>query len=182
LVSLIFLSACASTTGVQEFLDPETSVTVSYTDTPLILYQDRSGRAAFARDFVNIGPIQVNQVGRDRYYLWLAIWTTIELPYDDLRANGFEIVTIYADGEPMLLDVAGWTPAVVGATQPIYTKPVSSAIEAFYEVSIDQIRLLGTAAEIRVQTSGERSSTYEMWDSSKSATRGFREFLEAVSY
>jgi len=182
LVMLSLLAACASTPGVQEFLDPETSVTVSYTDTPLILYQDRSGRAAFARDYVNIGPIQVNRMGRDRYYLWLAIWSTNETPYDDSRANAFELVTIYADGEPMLLDLAGWTPTAVGATRPIYTKPVSSASEAFYEVSIDQIRLLGGAAEIRVQTSGERSTSYEMWDSSESATRGFREFLKSVTF
>jgi hypothetical protein len=182
LVLLFLLAACGSTPGVQEFLDPETSVTVSYTDTPLILYQDRSGRAAFARDFVNIGPIQVNRMGRERYYLWLAIWSTNETRYNDSRSNDFELVTIFADGEPMLLDVAGWTPSAVGATRSIYTKPVSSATEAFYEVSIDQIRLLGTAVEIRVQTSGERSTSYEMWDSSESATRGFREFLKSVSF
>jgi hypothetical protein len=167
---------------MQEFMDPETSVNVKYSDTPLILYKDRSGRAAFARDFVNIGPIEVNRMGRERYYLWLAIWTTIETPYDDSRAKSFELVTIYADGEPMLLNLAGWTSAAVGATRPIYTKPVSSASEAFYEVSIDQIRLLGTAAEIRVQTSGERGVSYEMWDTSNSATRGFREFLETVTF
>ena len=35
---ILFLASCASSPGVQEFLDPETSVTVSYTDTPVILY------------------------------------------------------------------------------------------------------------------------------------------------
>jgi hypothetical protein len=182
LLFMVVLAACASSPGVHEFLDPETSVTVSFTDTPVILFQDRSGRAAFARDFVNIGPIQVNQVGRDRYYLWLGIWSTIDNKYDIRRSDGFELVTIYADGEPMLLDLAGWTPNAIGATRPVYTKPVSSAREAYYEVSIDQIRMLGTASEIRVQTTGERSASYEMWDRSESATRGFREFLSALTY
>ena len=179
---MLVLGACASSPGMQEFLDPETSVTVSYTDTPVILYQDRSGRAAFARDFVNIGPIQVNQMGRERYYLWLGIWTTVEIRYDDRRMDGFELVTIYADGEPMLLDVVGWSPSAIGATKSIYSKPVSSAQEAYYEVSVDQIRMLGNAAEIRVQTSGERGTSYEMWDSSESATRGFRDFLQGVNF
>ena len=182
LLLMFVLGACASSPGVQEYLDPETSATVSFVDTPLILYQDRSGRAAFARDFLNIGPIQVNQMGRQRYYLWLGIWSTIETNYDDKRADGFELVTVYADGEPMLLDVAGWAASTIGATQPMYSKPVSSAQEAYYEVSADQIRLLGTAAEIRIRTSGERSASYEMWDNSESATRGFREFLANVSF
>ena len=183
-LSLIFLvlTACASAPGVQEFLDPESSVTVSYSDTPLILYQDRSGRAAFSRDYVNIGPIQVNQMGRDRYYLWLGVWSTVEIKYDDRRLNGFELVTVYADGEPMLLNLAGWTPGAVGATRSFYSKPVSSAQEAYYEVSIDQIRMLGEATEIRVQTTGESSESYEMWEKSESATRGFREFLSAVNF
>ena len=178
----IVLASCTSAPGVQEFLDPETSVTVSYTDTPVILYQDRSGRAAFSRDYVNVGPIQVNQMGRDRYYLWLGVWSTIETEHDDRRSAGFELVTIYADGEPMLLDLAGWTPKAIGATRPVYSKPVSSALDAYYEVSIDQIRVLSTASEIRVLTSGERSASYEMWDTNESATRGFREFLADVSF
>ena len=139
------LASCASEPGVQEFLDPETSATVSFTDTPVILFLDRSGRAAFSRDFVNVGPIQVNQMGRERYYLWLGIWSTIELTRDARRSAGFELVTIYADGEPMLLDLAGWTPDAIGASRSIYTRPVSSALEAYYEVSIDQIRVLSAA-------------------------------------
>ena len=179
---ILFLAACASSPTVREFLDPETSVTVSYTDTPIILYLDRSGRAAFARDYINIGPIHVNQMGRDRYYLWLGIWSTIETQYDHRRTSAFELVTVYVDGEPMLLDLAGWTPAAIGVTQPIYVKPVSSAADAYYEVTIDQIRMLTAVQEIRVQTTGERSASYEMWDNSKSASRGFREFLAAISY
>jgi len=176
------IAACAASHSVQEFLDPETSVTVSYTDTPIVLYKDRSGRAAFARDFVNIGPIQVNKMGRYRYYLWLGIWSTLESRLEDKRTDGFELVTVYVDGEPILLDVAGWTSAAAGATRPVYVKPVSSASEAYYEVTIDQIRLLASAREIRIQPTGEFSTSYEMWDKSESASRGFREFLAAVSY
>lgn len=179
---LLAIAGCASSAGVQEFLDPETSVTVSYVDTPVILYRDRSGRAAFARSFVNIGPIQVNQSGRDRYYLWLGIWNTIDSGDDDRQASSFELVTLYVDGEPLLLDLAGWTPSAIGTTRQAYTKPVSTAREAYYEVSLDQIRLLASATEIRVHTSGERGVSYEMWDSSESATRGFREFLRSVTF
>jgi len=183
-ITLLFLlaTACSSSPAMRGFLDPETSVTVSYTDTPMVFYLDRSGRAAFSRDFVNIGPIQVNRVGRYRYFLWFGIWNTVASNNDLSRRDGFERVTIYADGKPVVLDVAGWTPSAVGATRPVYVKPVSSAAEAYYEVTTDQLRLLARAAEIRIQTSGYRSACYEMWDSNASASRGFRQFLDAVSY
>jgi len=182
LTLILLISACASSSGIKEFLDPETGVTVSFSDTPLVLYQDRSGRAAFARDLVNIGPIQVNRMGRNRYYLWLGIWSTIKTTYDDSRADGYSLVTVYADGEPMLLNLAGWNSTAIGVSRPIYSRPVSGAHEAYYEVSIDQIRMLAEAQEIRVLTSGDRSTSYEMWDNSESATRGFREFLTSVTF
>lgn len=182
IIFAVLLAACASSPAVREHLDPQTSVTVTYTDTPIVLYKDRSGRAAFARDFVNIGPIQVNRLGRYRYYLWLGIWSTVDTWHDETRTDGFERVTVYADGEPILLNVVGWTAAAVGASQAVYIKPVSSAAEAYYEVTIDQIRLLASAQEIRLRTSGESNTSYEMWESSQSASRGFTEFLEAVSY
>ena len=50
------------------------------------------------------------------------------------------------------------------------------------EVTIDQIRLLAAAQEIRVQTTGKRSASYKMWDNSESASRSFQEFLVAMSY
>ena len=178
---MILLVGCASSPLTEEFLDPETSVTVSYTHTPIVLFIDRSGRAAFARDYLNIGPIQINQQGRQRHFLWAGIWTTLEANAIDDRADGFELLTIYADGEPILLDVAGWTPTAVGATRSIYTKPVSSAVDAYYEVTIDQIRMIATANNLRIQTSGEPGVSYELWDTSESAKRGFREFLARVS-
>jgi hypothetical protein len=181
LLLLFMLTSCASS-GVQQFLDPRTSATVNYSDTPVILYRDRSGRAAFARDFVNIGPIQVNQMGNERYFLWMGIWSTMESAPIKRTADGFELVTLYADGEPMLLMIAGSTASAVGASRPIYSKPVSSADEAFYEVSVDQIRIIGLAKEIRIQTSGEHQASYELWDRSKSATRGFREFMLARGF
>jgi len=176
------LAACSSAPTVKEFFDSESSVVVNYTDTPIIFYIDRSGRAAFARDFVNVGPIQVNRMGDRRYYLWLGIWNTIDTANKESRAAEFELVTVYADGEPILLDLAGWTSEVVGASRPIYAKPVSSATEAYYEVTIDQIRLMAAATEIRIQTSGEPSASYEMWDRSTSSKRGLSEFLAQVSY
>jgi hypothetical protein len=45
------------------------------------------------------------------------------------------------------------------------------------EATIEPIRTLAAAQETRVQTTGERSVSYEMWDNSASASRGSGSFL-----
>jgi len=177
--TLVFLSACASAPGTDSTLDPESGVTIDYTNIPLVMYRDRSGRAAFSRDYVTLAPIKVNRMGQYRYYLWAAIWNTLDQDLSRDQTSGFESLTILADGEPITLGITGWSYSVTGATRPIYSKPVSGAAEAYYEVTADQIRMLAVASSLSLRTSGNNSQNYEPWDSSESARRGFKEFIYA---
>jgi hypothetical protein len=75
--TLLILTAngCSSNAGlVMNKLDPRTSVTITYNKSPMVFYHDVSGRAAHARDYVYLAPIEVNRSGNYRYYLWLGIW------------------------------------------------------------------------------------------------------------
>lgn len=182
-LSGMLASGCASpTVTVADHLDMETGVTVTRSNKPVIFYRDGSARAAHARDFVYLGPVQINRMGQYRYYLWLGIWSAIpgEIPLD--RRDGFDAVTLYADGEPLQLALAGWNEDAIGASQAIYVKPVASAADAFYEVTIDQIRLIAEARDLRLLTSGSDSSSFELWDSQQSALQGFRQFAEQALY
>ena len=61
---ILTASSCSLTTDlVADKLDPRTSVTITYNQSPMILYRDVSGRAANARDYVDLGPIEVNRRG-----------------------------------------------------------------------------------------------------------------------
>lgn len=53
----------------------------------------------------------------------------------DRSRDGFETIVIFADGEPLPLEVAGWTVAAIGASEPVNLKPVASAADAYYYVS-----------------------------------------------
>ncbi len=173
------LSSCASgSSAVVEDLDPLTGVTVTRTTSPLVLYRESSASAAHARDFVYVGPVLVNRMGRHDYYLWMGIWSTIRDSDPSRQRDGFESIVIYADGEPMQLEIKGWTPDSIGVSEPVYLKPVSSAADAFYTVTYDQIRLIAEADDIRLRTESVRSQRYELWENQGTARQRLNAFLE----
>ena len=149
---------------------------------PLVFYHDSSSRAAFARDFLNLGPVAVNKMGRYRYYLWLGAWSTNQAEHLSKNMDGFESIIVFADGEPLQLSVSGWTPEVIGASQSVYPKPVSSVVEAYYEITIDQLRFMAQATDIRIRTTGSAASSYEVWDGQGNGRGSLKAFLEFVSY
>ncbi|MDH4314831.1 MAG: hypothetical protein OEW68_08315 [Gammaproteobacteria bacterium] len=182
-VFLFFVSSCASFgASTIEKLDPLTSVTLTAVKTPMIFYRDNSGRAAYAKDFANLGPIQVNQSGRYRYFLWVGIWSTGQESADTRRRDNFEEPVLYIDGEPFQLVLAGWTPESIGASEGIYTKPVASAIDAYYEVTPDVIRLLVQASDVRLRTGGIDGVSFEPWNDQQAARDSLKDFLELIAY
>jgi hypothetical protein len=182
LASLIPLSllgaGCVSTsTLVEEKLDMGTGVTVTHATAPIVLYHDNSSYAAHARDYVYLGPVEINRMGDYSYYLWLGIWSTISDAERSFQRDGFESVTLYVDGEPLQLQLVGWTLESIGVSEPVYVKPVASAADAYYRVTIDQIRLITDAREIELHAGTAPVRVYLMWDRQGSAHASMREFV-----
>ena len=97
---------------------------------PLVLYHDNSGAAAHARDYIYVAPLEVNRMGAFRYYIWMAAWGTIASGDPTELRDLLESVIIFADGEPLSLELAGWTPAAAGMSEPVYPLPAAAAVEA----------------------------------------------------
>lgn len=177
---LTMLAACSGTEPlVSEKLDKNTGVTVMRATAPLVLYSDNSAYAAHARDYVYLGPIEVNTMGARLHYLWLGIWSTIR---DDERLSpdrgGFDSVVLFVDGEPLPLELAGWTLDAIGVSEPVYVKPVASAADAYYYVTLDQVRLLATAQQIDLRVGAVRPTVYELWDEQAAARAALRSFAQ----
>ena len=187
LASLILVTqlgaGCVSTsTLVEEKLDMGTGVTVTHATAPIVLYHDNSSYAAHARDYVYLGPVEINRMGDYSYYLWLGIWSTISDAERSFQRDGFESVTVYADGEPLQLELVGWTLESIGVSEPVYVKPVASAADAYYRVTIDQIRLIADAREIELHAGTVPVRIYLMWDRQGSAHASMREFVGRGPY
>jgi len=179
----VLLSGCASSGQAPiETMDPLTAVTVTRSARPLVFYRDQSARAAHARDFINLGPFQVNRMGDYHYFLWVGIWSTLPDELRDDDRDGFETLTLFVDGEPWSLPIAGWTPDSFGGSDSVFLKPVASATDAYYEVTLDQIRLLSSASDVRLQSGGAFPGAYELWDDEQPAFAAMREFVDRVSY
>lgn len=172
------LVACTgSTPTVRESLDPGSGVTVLRSTAPMIFFHDNSGFAAHARDYIYVGPIEVNRMGVRSHYLWLGIWSTMQ---DDGRLAGdrvgFDDVILFVDGEPFPLELAGWTLDSIGVTEPVYVKPVASAADAYYHVTLNQIRLLAAAERMELRVGSSRPMHYELWDQQGPARDALVEF------
>ena len=91
--------------------------------------------------------------------------------------DGLESIVIFADGEPLLLELSGWTPDTMGISDSVYLKPMASAADAYYQVTVDQIRLIAESSDIRLRTAGPRPRDFELWDDQASAKASLAEFL-----
>ena len=183
ILAMLLNTGCVSkTTLVEERLDLGTGVTVTHATAPIMLYRDNSAYAAHARDYVYLGPVEINRMGEYSYYLWLGIWSTISDAERSWQRDGFESITVYADGEPLQLELVGWTLESIGVSEPVYIKPVASAADAYYRVTIDQIRLIANAREIELHAGASPVRVYLMWDRQGSAHAALREFLDRSLY
>lgn len=166
----------------REFLDTGTGVTVTASRVPLVLYRDNPAAAAYARNVVHLGPIEVNRSGVYRYYLWVGIWNTLQATDASLSRDGFETIIVSVDGESMALELAGWTPAAIGASAPVYLPPVSSASDAYYPLTVDQIRFIAEAQDVTLRTTGSASREYNLWSGQQGAREALLAFLDRVGY
>lgn len=183
LLIAVMAAGCASTPPiVREKLDPLTGVTVAFNNTPLIMFRDDSGRAAFARNYVHMGPIQVNRSGNYQHYLWLGAWNTMQSVGPAEQQDSLESVVLFVDGEPMSLDLAGWTPEAIGVSEPVYLKPVASSVDAYYRVTADQIRLIAESTDLALRTSGAKAREFSPWGSQQIARSELLEFLNQAFF
>lgn len=181
--ALVLLAGCSTSNPlISNKLDPVTAVTITFSDAPLVFYRDESGRAAFARNYIHLGPLEVNRSGSFRYYLWLGIWNTMQDAKSNVPRDGFNSIVVFADGEPLPLEVSGWTAEAIGASEPVYLKPVATSADAYYEVTIDHLRLIAEAKDLRVQSTGAPRKSYEPWDNQATAKASLAEFLDYSVY
>ena len=179
LAAALLLAACGGTDAlVANRLDPVMGVTVTSTTKPLVFYRDRSAQAAYAKDYVYLGPIEVNNMGHKIYFIWLGAWSSSDVADRSAQMDAFESVVVFADGEPLSLQVDGWTPESIGLSESTYVRPVASATDGYYRVTIDQIRLMAEARDLEVRAGSTQPQTYFPWDSAGSTS--MQAFLREV--
>jgi len=182
-VTLVLLASCAGTdTTVLQHLDPETGVTITRASAPIVMYRDMSAYSAHGRDYVYLGPVQVNNMGQREYFLWLGIWGTSDSADRGRKMDDFETVVLYADGEPLGLEIKGWTSSSIGASRDVYVKPVAMALDGYYRVTIDQMRLIAESRDLELRAGSMRPQRYVPWDSAQDSSQAIVAFLRDINW
>ena len=180
-VALFLVAGCAGPESLAlERMDPLTGVTVTRAPEPMVMYRDLSGQSAFGREYVYVGPVQVNKMGQRAHFLWLGIWRTANASDPAQTIDDFETIVIYADGEPLSLEAAGWTPGAAGLSESAYVKPVASAVDGYYAVTVDQMRLIAESRDLELRAGSMQPQRYVPWDSVQEASQTMLAFLLGI--
>jgi len=173
LVSLL-TAGCAGSrpaSAERQYLDTASGITVTGLDEPAIFHHDDPRLAANVRDYLYMGPVVMNRMGKYSFYLWLGEWSTIDRLSErespaGLRTTGATIgqVVLLLDGVPMELHDSLDQIEKSRIIQPPYTSSVDSMRAAYMRVSRDQLGRIAAANNvvIRVSDAGQMR-TYKLW-------------------
>lgn len=179
---LCVLAGCAATPSepVIDKLDYDTGVTVTYSRTPFTFSPNERVEDYAAAEFVQIGAIEVNSMGTLKYYLWLGISEPGYLQGSDNHPRGFESLEFDFDGEKVNVDVLGWSHEAIGTSEPVYDGLFRSTRDAYYEVSLEHIEMLGRAQDVSFTTASAEPRMYKPWYRSVSPYEDLAEFTRVV--
>jgi len=181
LIFLVALSACAAGQApVVERLDELTAVTYTHTRTPLILSPDTPLDRENERDYVQVGAIEVNRMGVLNYYLWLGISDIQHVESAGTQHDGFESIVLVLGDQKYSVDIRGWTQDAIGLSEPVYRKLFSTSVDAYYEVTLEHIRLLADVDNIKLLSTGSAPEEFVSWYRQTTAKEELGEFLRTV--
>lgn len=183
IAALAILSACVAQQPAVEYLDEITGITITHSRTPFVLSTEMSADSSVdaARDYVQIGAIEVNRMGSLKYFLWLGISEVTYSGPKQQHPEEFESIVFAVDDEEFQLDIAGWTEAAIGASDPVYKKLFRDTVDAYYEVTTEQIQQLASVELITFRTIGSSPKEYVSWYRSVTAREDLAQFLTIVA-
>jgi hypothetical protein len=165
------LAGCAgsrSADAEHEYLDVATGITLMGLHEPAIFHHDDRRLAANVRDYLYVGPVEMNRMGKHSWYLWLGEWSTIDrVPSGQAAATAdkdLDEVVVLLDGVPMELPdrlEAGDKSRII---QHPYDLPVASMRTAYMRVSRDQLNKIAAAKSIAIRV-GDAGAvrSYKLW-------------------
>lgn len=181
LAAAALLGACATQqAAVVDRLDENTGVTVTYSRTPLVFSSGKTADSFPQMDLVQVGPVEINRMGTLEYYLWLGITEYRLRDNANSQPPQYESIELDLDGEKVRLDVAGWSYADIGTSEPVYNRLFNTSIDAYYAIELPQISRLIEANEIKLRTAGQDAVEYTLSFDARRAREDLREFHRSV--
>jgi hypothetical protein len=168
-----------------QYLDSSTGITLTGLQEPVIFHHEEPRLAAHVRDYLYVGPVEMNRMGKYSYYLWLGEWSSIDrLPRSvaaDSADMSFEEVVILLDGLPMELHnnlASGDKSRII---KHPYSAPVDSMRSVYMRVSRDQLNKIAAAKSIVIRVgAADQVRSYKLWHGNTQSFGSITKTLTAV--
>ena len=176
LVAALLLGGCAiERTQVNDYLDPQTAMTVRAVAAPFIYARDVPELAANVRDYLSLGAVEVNNMGARKHYLAAVSWSTI----DRRRVDGSppplpERIELTLAGKTRVLSLASHESRSLGIGEPLFRPPRGYLGESWYVVTPADLRAFAAAPPESIDIAVESGRTsYGLWRHADTALEDF---------
>ena len=163
--TLMLASGCASQAWDYETrLDPASGLTIGKLPRPITMAKATPQFSQAARDYLYLGPVQVNRMGAKEHHLWLGFATTVDrMPFGDTPPRPTRLVVV-ADDLAMDLVLQEWDPARNGEVP--YEVANTPYLSLASRVTPEQLTVIGRAEQVRVYvvTADSQAVEYERWN------------------
>jgi len=174
--SLAALAGCAGRQAVPVAdyrLDEGSGANIISVSDVMVFFHEQPSRAVHVRDYLYLGPLEINVMSKHRHYLWLGEWSTIDR-IDGSQADLQDaVIYLFIDGVPVELSDRADADDLTMTDLP-YHGPVSTTGNYFFRVSRDLFHKWSQAgsAEIKV-VHGNREKVYRLWNGDAQALAAF---------
>jgi len=181
LVCFIIVTGCTQVPqkdSVKQYFSKSNGATITTLAKPFSFYRQEPLLAANSRDYIYVGPVEINEAGQREYVLWLYYCSTIDRDRPaatDVSGSVFLII----DDTPMELVQAHNVRLAYSADGAPYAAPVAGGYAAFYRVTQDQLRHLAQAGQIRLvaDARSQNADEYTVWSGAEEGFRLFASYL-----
>jgi hypothetical protein len=174
-------TAAPKSSGITEYLDNQTAMTVRVVAEPFIYGHEVPELAVNARDYLSVGAVELDNMGRHRFFLVLVSWSTIDrarlntpLPAQPDRIEWRDPSRVHE------WTVLSHQPRELGAGMPLLEPPVARMGESWIEVKAADLRSLADAPPETIDAivNGIRQQ-YTLWRRADGPLREFADSLPA---
>ena len=166
------LMACSGRGGVIERLDRDSGLTyVTDPSSPLAFARTEARFSRSARDYVYLGPVEINERGTRQYYLWVGIGSTIDRAFFEVSRTTPDRLFLELEGGPTEFELRPWdelVPRLDGAA--VYKPAVEPQVVLGARITLDQLALLARESipSVRVTIDAQPTTEYALWDAGAS--------------
>jgi hypothetical protein len=177
-VIVTVLAACAAAPDLEQ-LDERAGMTLLRSAAPLVFARTDLRYSRSARDYLYVGPLEVNRQGVREYYLWVGVATTLDRGFLAPLVDTPSTLNVTLDDEPMEFALRPLGELVSRTSrEPVYKTAVPLRAELVARVTLQQLEWLGMAELESLAGIAEQGPQriYVRWQ----GPTGFDDFLTAV--